>query len=238
MAMQRTIPLVTAFALILGLAAGADAAITMSSFSQPKDSGPTRPWDEFGLEVRFLGSGDLAQLTFVNQPIDASLLNGSPVADTSSDATPWDVIFGPLWVDLDSRTVNGDFAEWDLIVPPTADELLVQGPIAQLIGDITVGKLETKIGGLFGGMDSFGGLDPTTINAGSSAVFAEYASFSADNNLDWGFAYSGLNLDALLQAGTGSGFAGTTGYIRTPEPATIGLMVLGLGAMAFRRRRK
>lgn len=225
--MKRALFLVTGFVLVLGLAAGAEASLTKSLFSEQSAS--------IGLQVTILESDDdFAQLTFANHPIDGAILNDAATGDSSIG---WDVLFGPLLVDRTSRAIDGSFAVWDLVVPAQGDTLTVQdGVNVRLNADVSVGKLFTKVGGNFGGMDAPGGLDVKSIAYADSGVFEEYSNFP---NLDWGFAYTGLDLDSYLQTPPDySGFAATAGYIQVPEPVTIGLMVLGTGALAAARRRR
>ena len=179
-------------------------------------------------------------LTFVPQKIDAAVLNG--VQQVGDPSEGWDVIFGPLVVDAASRTVVGGlFALYDIVAASGYETLTVEdGGTTRLSATLTPqSKLVTMVGGTGGVLDTqaadLTGLtfDLTGV---SSTVFDEFAKAKA---LDFGFAYSGLDLDKILKNGLAGGLAGTTGVIQLPEPASM--ILLGLGGLATfvaRRRRK
>lgn len=187
-----------------------------------------------GLQVTQSGSDpDLFFLTFVNHPIDAAIVGGGPVADASLG---WDVVFGAFILDRATEVVDGGFSVYDLLAAPDAGTLAVlDGLVTRLTGDVTLGKLYVKQNGMFGGMD--GALTNLTVDDGGSAAFEDFAAQTA---LQWGFAYSGLDLHAYLTnpPPAQAGYAASAGYIQVPEPATLGLMGAGLlAALAVRRRK-
>jgi hypothetical protein len=178
-------------------------------------------------------------LTFVPQKIDAAVLNG--VQQVGDPSEGWDVIFGPLVVDATSRTVSGMVVYYDIIAAPGHTTLTVQdgattrlsvtlAPLSKLLVIATPGTggiLDTIANDLTGLTFDLTGV--------SSTVFDEFAKAKA---LDFGFAYSGLDLDKILKNGLAGGLAGTTGVIQLPEPASM--ILLGLGGLATfvaRRRR-
>ena len=226
--MRRIILCAVVLSACLSIVVPAEAGITKSLFSEQSGS--------IGLQVTlFQSDPDYAQLTFVNHPIDGAILNDAPAGGDPSIG--WDVIFGPLFVDRTSRFVNGAFAEYTLLVPVGQTLTVMDGINTRLSGTISVGTLYTKLSGNFGGMDALKGLTVNSINDGGSAVFQEYAKYA---KLDWGFGYSGLNLDAwLVSPPAYSGYAASSGYIMVPEPASLALMGLGgLATFVARRRRK
>ena len=226
--MRRALCLVAGLLVVTALAGAAQAGVTKALFSEASGS--------IGLQVTLLASDtDYAQLTFVNHPIDGAILDDAVVGGDPSIG--WDVNFGPLLVDRTSRVVNGAFAEYALAVPVAGQTLtVVDGVTTRLNGTVGVGTLYTKTGGNFGGMDAPKGLTVNSIAYDGSSVFEEFSNYL---KLDWGFAYSGLDLDAWLQAPPGSsGWAASSGYIMIPEPATLALVLFGAGAVLVRRRRQ
>lgn len=179
-------------------------------------------------------------LTFVPQKIDAAVLNG--VQQVGDPSEGWDVIFGQLVVDASSRMVSGMVVYYDIIAVPGHTTLTVKdgattrlsatlAPLSKLLVIATPGTggiLDTIAADLTGLTFDLTGV--------SSTVFAEFAKAK---DLDFGFAYSGLDLDKILKNGLAGGLAGTTGVIQLPEPASM--ILLGLGGLATfvaRRRRK
>jgi len=225
--MRRSILVLVALAAVLaGVTHVEGAPITKVLFSEVSGS--------VGLQVTQSGSDpDLFYLTFVNHPIDAALVAGAPApADPS---VGWDVLFGPFVLDRTMAAVEGSFSVYDLSsMAPGADTLdVLDGLTSRLTADVTLGKLYVKQGGMFGGMD--GTLTNLTVDDGGSAAFTDFA---AQTDLEWGFAYSGLDLDAYLtNPPVQAGYAASAGYIQVPEPATIALMGLGLAAALIKRRK-
>jgi len=178
-------------------------------------------------------------LTFLPQRIDAAVLNGAQVVGDPSEG--WDVIFGPLVVDASSRTVVGGIVYYDILSAPGYTTLTVMdGATTRLSATLTpLSKLATFVNWTFGGLDTqaadLTGLvfDLTGLPL-SGHVFAEFAKRT---NLDFGFAYTGLDLDKILKNRLAGGLAGTTGHIQLPEPATLALVGLGGLAAAWRRKR-
>ncbi len=177
-------------------------------------------------------------LTFVPMAIDAAIINGAQVAGDPSEG--WDVIFGPLVVDAASRTVvGGMFALYDIVAAPGHTTLTVKdGATTRLSATLTPqSKLMTLVSGTGGVLDTQAA-DLTGLSfdlAGvSSTVFDEFAKRT---NLDFGFAYSGLDLDKILHNRLAGGLAGATGHIQLPEPATMALLGLG-GLIAVLRRKR
>jgi hypothetical protein len=224
--MRRSILVLVALAAVLaGVTHVEGAPITKVLFSEVSGS--------IGLRVTQSGSDpDLFYLTFVNHPIDAAIVAGAPAPADASIG--WDVLFGPLVLDRTTAVAEGSFSVYDLSVSPGADTLdVLDGMTSRLTGDVMLGKLYVKQGGMFGAMD--GMLTDLTVDDGGSAAFTDFAAQTA---LEWGFAYSGLDLDAYLtNPPVQAGYAASAGYIQVPEPATIGLMGLGLAAALIKRRK-
>jgi len=186
-----------------------------------------------GLQVTQSGSDpDLFYLTFVNHPIDAAIVAGTSVpADPSIG---WDVLFGALILDRTTGVVDGSFSVYDLSASGAGTLDVLDGATTRLTGNVVLGKLYVKQNGMFGAMD--GTLTNLTVDVGGSAAFADFAAQSA---LEWGFAYSGLDLQAYLtNPPAQAGYAASSGYIQVPEPATIGLLGAGLVAALVARRRR
>ncbi|HUX02104.1 MAG: PEP-CTERM sorting domain-containing protein [Phycisphaerae bacterium] len=178
-------------------------------------------------------------LTFTPMVIDAAVINGSQVVGDPCEG--WDVLFGPMVVDATSRTVvGGMFALYDIISAPGHTTLTVKdGGTTRLSATLTPqSKLVTLVSGTGGVLDTQAA-DLTGLVfdlAGvSSTVFDEFAKRT---NLDFGFAYSGLDLDKILKNRLAGGLAGVTGHIQLPEPATLALMGLGGLAVVLRRKRR
>jgi len=225
--MRRSILALVVLAAVLACVTRAEAApITKVLFSEAAGS--------IGLQVTKSGDPNLFFLTFVNHPIDAAIVGGAPVPLDPSIG--WDVVFGKFILDRTTEVVDGGFSAYDLTAATGAGTLTVlDGATTRLTGTVTLGKLYVKRGGgMFGGMDGF--LTNLTVDDGGSAAFANFAGQAA---LEWGFAYSGLDLQAYLtNPPAQAGYAASSGYIQMPEPATIGLMGLGLVATLVKRRRK
>ncbi|HUU92871.1 MAG TPA: PEP-CTERM sorting domain-containing protein [Phycisphaerae bacterium] len=187
-----------------------------------------------GLQVTQSGiDPDLFYLTFAKHSIDAAIVGDVPApADPSIG---WDVFFGALVLDRTTGVVEGTFSVYNLSVASGADTLdVLDGATPRLTGDVVLGKLYVKQNGLFGGMD--GTLTNLTVDDGGSAAFADFA---AQSPLQWGFAYSGLDLQAYLaNPPAQAGYAASSGYIQVPEPATIGLIGIGLVTALVARRRR
>jgi hypothetical protein len=94
------------------------------------------------------------------------------------------------------------------------------------------------IGGTLGGLDTVSDdLEGVSVpDDGGSVVFQAFAGETA---LDFGFSYSGLDLDSILASG-GTGVTGVTGFVQiAPEPATLAFLGAGAAAViAIKRRRR
>jgi len=223
--MRRSILAVGALAAILACGTQVEGApITKVLFSEVAGS--------VGLEVTQSGNPNVFTLTFVKHPIDAAIVAG--VHAPGDPSVGWDVVFGPFTLDRTTEVVNGGFSAYDLTAAAGGGTLtILDGPTTRLTGTVTLGKLYVRQNGMFGGMD--GTLENLTVDAGTSTAFADFAGQTA---LEWGFAYSGLGLHMYLTSPPAQpGYAATSGYIQTPEPATVGLMGLGLLAALVKRRR-
>lgn len=225
--MRRSILAVGALAAILACGTQVEGApITKVLFSEVAKS--------VGLEVTQSGNPDVFTLTFVKHPIDAAIVAGAHVPGDPS--VGWDVVFGPFTLDRTTEVVAGGFSAYDLSAAAGGGGstlTVLDGATTRLTGTVTLGKLYVRQNGMFGGMD--GTLDNLTVDAGGSAAFADFA---GETSLQWGFGYSGLGLHMYLTSPPAQpGYAATSGYIQTPEPATVGLMGLGLLAALVKRRR-
>jgi hypothetical protein len=230
--MDRSRVLLSLVVLFIGSAA-AQAGLTKSLFSEPSGS--------IGLQVtQDALNQDLFYLTFVPQEVDSGILNDAiSVADPSIG---WSVYFGPLAINRQTRQtyIAGPATVVTYVVTPlpnTTTLTVADGALTtHLTGTIHPALLITGVGSQGGMLQADDDLTNVSVpDAGGSPVYQEFANYSF---LTWGFTYAGFDLDAYLWAPPGySGFAATAGYIMTPEPASMGLMALGLAALFARRRR-
>jgi hypothetical protein len=217
--------------LLAAWAPAADGGMTKSLFSEPDGS--------YGLQITQAGNNpDLFYLTFVPQQVDVAILNDLPVADTS---VGWNVNFGRFAIDRNLRWTYAagplTVVVYDVLIIPDEDTLTVlDGLTARLTATADATYIVTGVGSFSGTMQADGGLTNVSVpDAGGSAVYGEFANY---NTLTWGFAYTGFDLDDYLQNPPGySGFAATAGFILIPEPASLGLVAIGLAALFARRRR-
>jgi hypothetical protein len=184
------------------------------------------------------GDPDVFHLTFTQLPVDMAVLNGT---EQPADASiGWDVVFGPLVIDRTTRVVDGTFALYD-IAPLAGQETLTVSEGATTHLEATLApksQIAMWIGGTLGGLDTVAGdlEDLSVPDDGGSVVFQ---AFAGEDTLDFGFSYSGLDIDSILTNG-GMGVTGVTGFIQvTPEPATLAFLGAGAAAvLAVRRRRR
>jgi hypothetical protein len=178
-------------------------------------------------------------LTFAPMVIDAAVINGSQVAGDPCEG--WDVLFGPMVVDATSRTVvGGMFALYDIVAAPGHTTLTVKdGGTTRLSATLTPqSKLLTYVSGTIGGLDTQAA-DLTGLVFDLTGVTSQpFDEFAKRTDLDFGFAYSGLDLDKILNNRLAGGLAGATGHIQLPEPATLALLGLGGLVAAWRRKRQ
>lgn len=184
-----------------------------------------------GLTVAHAG-GALYDLTFADLPIDMAVLAGAlQPADGSID---WLVRIDTLRVDVSTRTLVGAMAVYDLVAGPYG--LAVYDPLAakdRMTANLVLGQLSVAVGGTFGSVGGQSvGPDLTGLAfdlANPDAASPVFDAFALESALDWGIAYSGLDLDAVLVGGlVGQYYAALSGHAQVlPEPASLALLGAG-----------